>query len=94
MDEHHILHHLDDPLRLLKWTIDEALIMILPILLLGVGLGEILLGSIVGFGGFSGLRFLKKRFGKKILRPLLYWYLPSHSKFKSFPKSHIREFIG
>ena len=26
-DQHLILHHLDDPLRLLKWTVDEAAII-------------------------------------------------------------------
>jgi hypothetical protein len=29
-DNHIILHHLDDPLRILKWTVDEAAILILP----------------------------------------------------------------
>ena len=94
MDKHRLLHHLDDPLRILKWTIDEAFALIVPSLVLGVGFGRPFTAIIVGLGSYWLLRELKKRFGKKVLQPLLYWYFPPTKRFKKLPLSYIREYFG
>ncbi len=93
-DQHLILHHLDDPLRLLKWTVDEAGIIIAP-LFLGIGVEHPFLGLIVAAGGYWGLVTLKKRFGLSTLRHAFYWYLPKNAKKLShMPPSYIREYMG
>lgn len=93
-DQHIILHHLDDPLRIFKWTVDEALCLILPPFI-GLGLEQPLLGVSAAGVGFWGLRQIKKRYGLSTLRHALYWYLPHNTrKLKNTPPSYIREYLG
>ena len=93
-DQHLILHHLDDPLRILYWTLDEASVMILPVFG-GLALEKPLLGIIFAGLCFWGLRHIKKRFGLSTLKHALYWYLPHNKrKLPHTPPSCIREYIG
>jgi conjugal transfer pilus assembly protein TraL len=93
-DQHLILHHLDDPLRILHWTIDEAVTIILPTFF-GLGVERPLIGLILAGGGVWGLKSTKKRFGLSTLRHALYWYLPRNKrKLPHTPPSYIREYIG
>jgi conjugal transfer pilus assembly protein TraL len=93
-DHHILLHHLDDPLRILYWTIDEA-VLILLVPYLGLAFNHPLLGILLSGGGFYLLRQLKARFGRRSLKPALYWYFP-HPKRKlpKMPPSYIREYWG
>lgn len=94
LEEHLILHHLDEPLRILYWTVDEALFLIgAPYV--GMAVDQIILGFVVAFIGFYTLRKLKQRFGDGSLKHAMYWYLPpNRSKLKITPASYIREYIG
>jgi conjugal transfer pilus assembly protein TraL len=93
-DQHIILQHLDDPLRFLNWTIDEASAFGLPIFF-GIAVDYPLYGVAVAIISFFGLKSLKKRFGLESLKHALYWHLPrSKKKLPQTPSSHIREYIG
>src|SRR5262245_56932720 len=93
-DQHIILHHLDDPLRILYWTIDEAAIILL-VPYLGLALNHPIVGILLSVGGFYLIRKLKTRFGQRSLKPALYWYLPHNKrKLPHLPASYIREYLG
>lgn len=94
LEQHLILHHLDEPLRILYWTMDEALFLIGGPFI-GLGIHQVCLGLITGLVGFYTLRKLKQRFGDGSLKHAMYWYLPhNRSKLKITPASFIREYIG
>ena len=93
-DQHIILHHLDDPLRILKWTIDEALVILGPTFL-GLATEHPILGLLAAGFGFWVLTRVKKKFGLSTLRHALYWYLPKNNrKLPHTPPSYIREYLS
>lgn len=93
-DQHLILHHLDDPLRLLKWTLDEA-VMILAPTFFGIAIDHPFLGLFCAGSSYWALTHVKKRFGLSTLKHALYWYFPKNSKKLShIPPSYIREYLG
>lgn len=93
-DQHIILHHLDDPLRILHWTLDEASAVLLPAVL-GLMADYPLHGLGVSALCYGSLKKIKKRFGLETLKHAVYWYLPkSHKRLPHTPPSHIREYIG
>lgn len=93
-DTHFLLNYLDQPWRLLFLTVDEVLILAFP-LVLGFWHFEAFWGLAGAGVGFSGARFLKKRFGKGNFPAALYWHLPTSRRHMAlFLPSHVREFIG
>ena len=93
-DQHIILHHLDDPLRFLHWTLDEALTIMVPAFF-GLAIEHPFWGLIGAGGCYGGLITLKKRFGLENLKHALYWYLPKSTKhLPHLPPSYIREYLG
>lgn len=93
-DQHIILHHLDDPLRFLYWTLDEAVAIMGPAFF-GLAVEHPLIG-LIGSGACTwALTTVKKRFGLACLKHALYWYLPkSNNNLPHLPPSYIREYIG
>jgi len=93
-DQHLILHHLDDPLRFLHWTLDEALAVMGPIFL-GLAADYPVQGMIMAGFCYWGLLKLKREFGFDNIKHALYWYFPkSDKKLPNLPHSYMREFIG
>ena len=93
-DTHVILHHLDDPLRVLKWTLDEAAALIVPPFL-SLLIEQLIAGFVLSIISFFVLRKLKKKCQGGALRHALYWYFPHRrSVFKKTPPSYIREYIS
>lgn len=93
-DHHIILHHLDDPLRIFKWTLDEAGI-VLGAPFFGLAIDQPIIGLIFAALGYWGLITLKKRFGISTLKHALYWYFPKNNKkLPHIPASYIREYLG
>ena len=93
-DQHILLHHLDDPLRFLYWTLDEAATIVGPVFF-GLAIEHPFLGLLGSFACYAAVRTVKKRFGLENLKHALYWYLPkSHKHLPSVPPSYIREYIG
>ncbi len=85
-----VMHHLDKPIRLLMWTIDEVVCVLIPVVF-----GFMIDAWFVGF--FSGMLFcyLLRKFKAKVgstggLAQLAYWALPQHK----LPKSNIKEFLS
>lgn len=93
-DQHIILHHLDDPLRFLHWTLDEAASITGPIFF-GFGVDSPTYGLIAAGLCYWSLKTLKKRCGLESLKHAVYWYLPKNqTKLPHTPPSYIREFVG
>jgi len=93
-DQHIILQHLDDPLRFLHWTVDEAIAIVVPIFFC-FAIDHAIYGIFGAGGSFFLLKYIKKKFGLESLKHVLYWFLPkSEKKLPNSPASHIREYIG
>lgn len=94
MDKHMylFLNHLDAPKRYFSLTIDEAFIVILGLSLVILTKQKILI-TLISFGLFSSLRFLKPGKNPKELLVLAYWHLPyAFTQFflTKLPPSHQR----
>ena len=94
MDKNHIPQYLDEPTRIILWTIDELLFFLVPFIILFFGFNQVILGAITGALLVFCLRKLKGEQGHYFLYSLMYWHLPSMVQFKSTPPSHYREFLG
>lgn len=95
MDPRHILlNHLDQPVRFLYFTLDEAA-AILGSFLLGGIINRPLIGLTVGAFIAMILNKLKKFNQDCNITQMFYWYLPtSKHAYKLYIPSHIREFLG
>lgn len=92
-DSNKILHHLDDPNRILIFTIDEAIVLIGGFMV-GLLLSNLLL-MVFSIGACLLIRIFKKRIGVGAYQAFAYWYLPYSKKaYKALPPSHIREWLG
>ena len=93
-DKYAIPRYLDEPKRLILWTVDELTVFLLPLILVYFLSDKLLVGMLVGFVCFFGLKKLKGEHGHSFVRSLAYWHLPTLIRFKKTPPSFIREFIG
>jgi conjugal transfer pilus assembly protein TraL len=93
-DKYYLPKMLDEPFRLYVLTVDELLILVLPILLIGFVLHQIVVGFILGIGGLGLLKKYKGEQGHFYLVHLAYWYLPKIINFKVTPPSYIRQYLG
>jgi type IV conjugative transfer system protein TraL len=93
-EEHRILHHLDDPLRIFYWTLDEALVLLLSPFI-GTAIDCPFLGIAFSIFGTWSLMRLKKIIGGGTLKHAFYWFLPHNKRLYNFtPPSYIKEYIG
>ena len=89
-----LLNHLDDPMRLLIFTIDEVVAFLAPFFL-GYEVQQTLYGFCLGVGCYFVVKYMKKKEMGTNFRQLWYWYLPSKRKmFKYYVPSYFREFQG
>ncbi|MDF3047694.1 MAG: traL [Candidatus Midichloriaceae bacterium] len=94
LESFYIPRTLDEPTRILFWSIDEALIMIAPTGL-GIILGHTLIGMAIGMGCFLGWRKLKGAKQANYILYMAYWWLPECLfKFKKTPASYYRVYVG
>lgn len=94
MDKYYLPKTLDEPFRVYVLTVDELLVLSLPIVLIGFFFTQMLLGFILGLGGLTILKRFKGEQGHCYLIHLAYWYLPDVIKFKYTPPSYIRSYLG
>jgi conjugal transfer pilus assembly protein TraL len=94
MNKNHIPQYLDEPTRIILWTIDELVFFLAPFLILFLGFDQTVLGAITGVVLVLSLRKLKGEQGHYFLYSVMYWHLPAMVRFKSCPPSYYREFIG
>ena len=85
-----ILAHLDRPVRLLFWSIDELIVMMFPFII-GIFTGSFLV-VIAGFVVYRLYRKHKRRYSSKYVKAFLYWYLPC--RFQWMMPSYQRHFVG
>jgi len=83
---------LDEPERWMFWTVDEALIMLIPVIT-GMMTGFLLAGAVIGIGGFVLLRRLKGNGQANLGLYALYWFFPNIFNFRATPLSAIRRFV-
>lgn len=90
METVRVLAHLDRPVRLLFWSLDEIVVMMLPFLI-GIFTASFL---VIGLGVvvYRFYRKNKKRYTPRYIKAILYWYLPS--RFKWMIPSYQRHFVG
>jgi conjugal transfer pilus assembly protein TraL len=94
MDKNHIPQFLDEPARIILWTIDELILFFIPFLILFLVFDCVLTGVATGICLVLGLRKLKGEQGHYFLYSLMYWHLPAVVHFRSTPPSFYREFLG
>lgn len=91
-----LVKHLDEPQRFLSFTLDEAGIALLGLILLVSATHKLLLGLFC-FGLYSGLKYLKQNQGPRYLLILIYWYAPKEigqMLVKNLPASYLRVWVG
>ena len=94
VQRHAIPRRLDDPVRWLFWTVDEAAVLMCPALL-GLTANSFVPGLVAGVGGWLLLRRAKRGGGSNVARFAIHWFLPDFVlRLKATPPSHLRRFVG
>jgi conjugal transfer pilus assembly protein TraL len=94
MDKYTIPRSLDEPFKIMLWTLDELCVLFIPFLILMFFFNSPITGLIVGALLLFILKKLKGEQGHFFLHHLLYWYLPPLFYFKKTPPSYRREWIA
>ncbi|MFN7097091.1 MAG: type IV conjugative transfer system protein TraL [Gammaproteobacteria bacterium] len=90
----YIPQYLDEPERILLWTVDEALAFIVPFMV-GLLVGYQTTGLVLGAISMIAIKKFKSHQGQAHYRRWLYWYFPSRlANVKATPPSEIREYLG
>lgn len=94
-DIHKIFHTLDNPKRILFWTLNEVLLVFL-FFLLGIVFNMLIF--LLVFPINAVYRRLKRKFPKSSFRHKLYWHVPhvifiKSGRLKNLPPSYIRDLI-
>lgn len=94
MDKYHIPQHLDEPFKIIIWTIDEFLLFVVPFFSFLLIFNNPVIGVILGVSMVYFLKRFKGEEGHYYLIHLAYWYLPPVIPFKTIPPSYARELLG
>jgi conjugal transfer pilus assembly protein TraL len=94
MNPYHIPQYLDEPFKIMLWTIDEFLLFLVPFLLLMFVFGSPLWGLMVGALCMYAVRKIKGEQGHYFIFNVMYWYLPEIIQFKATPPSYLRQLLG
>lgn len=94
MSPYHIPQYLDEPFKLMLWTIDEFLLFLIPFLTLMFIFGSPLWGGLVGGLCMYIVRKIKGEQGHYFIFNVMYWHLPSVIQFKCTPPSYLRHLLG
>lgn len=94
MSPYHIPQYLDEPFKIILWTIDEFLLFLIPFLVLMFVFGSPLWGIMVGAVGMVIVRRIKGEQGHYFIFNVMYWYLPALIQFKATPPSYLRQLLG
>ena len=94
MNKYHVPQYLDEPFKIMLWTIDEFLIFLIPFMILMLVFNSPIFGMIVGLIFMMGIRKIKGEQGHYFIYNLMYWYLPTMFRFKRTPASYLRHFLG
>jgi len=95
-NNYHICRHLDEPYRLIIFTIDEA-IGLFGLSLFGFFTNYFLWGMIAGLVWVGAMKQLKRGKGAWFFFQVMYWFLPSaitRSMFRGFADSADRHLLS
>ena len=94
INNHIILSHLDAPMRILFWPVEQVVACVCP-LMLGVALDYFELGIFFSVITSLGFKTFKEKFGKGKFRAIWYWNFPTAKKRveRGLPPSYVREWI-
>lgn len=84
---------LDEPPRLLFFTLDEALGFFLPFIL-GMVMGSPVLGFLLGGALVYGFKHMKGQEGRGFVARWLYWHLPALIPFRLMPPAAFKDYRG
>ena len=92
--KYRIPQYLDNPMKIILWTLDELLLFLIPFLVLMLAFGSPITGLVVGGLSMMGMKWVKGSQGHYFIYNLMYWYLPPVFLMSKTPPSHIRAYIG
>lgn len=91
---HYLLNHLDKPVRIFFFTVDELLIAIGP-LFIGLFFGWAKTGLLTSLFGYFCVQQIKKKFAGSSFLEANYWFLPTSPKsWHVLVPSYIREYVS
>jgi len=93
-ERYHIPRHLNEPMRILIFTVDEFASLTLPLLLSFIVLQQLWGGLILGSLLMMLIRKLKGQQGHYFLWQWLYWHCSALVFLRSTPPSYQRDFLG
>ena len=94
MSGSNIPQHLDEPERMILFTLDEFIVICM-ISVSGLLIDKLLEGIVAAFLFYYFYLKLKAGFSPSYFKRKIYWYFPSSMlQLKRSPDSLIREFIG
>ena len=93
MDKYYIPKHLDAPMKILFFTLDEFILSVIPCAIF-IFLGLPVLAVIFFALTLIGIKKLKGEQGLSYLTALAYWFLPKFTYFYVVPPSHQRFYLG
>jgi conjugal transfer pilus assembly protein TraL len=93
MDKYYMPRFLDQPYKMVFFTIDEAIILLFSVIG-GLYIGKLIAGILLASGLIFIIKKLKGKEGHYFIYHLAYWYLPEIIKLRSTPPSYLREILG
>ena len=93
-DFDYVPQYLDEPFRLILWTVDELFILFIPVLLGLFFWNSPLWGLTIGSLLLLFIKKLKAEQGHFFIYGFIYWYLPSLIHLKKTVPSHQRLWLG
>jgi conjugal transfer pilus assembly protein TraL len=93
VEAYYIPRYLDDPERWLFWSMDEAIMIIAP-LIFGIYMGNLLISLVASFILYTSWRKIKGTEQANLAVYAFYWFFPKALTRLASPPSYIRSYIG
>ncbi len=94
LEKFYIPRHLDDAPKFLFWSVDEAMIILIPIFF-GIMINMTILAILLSTVLFKSWKKVKGFGGRGIIQMILYWYYPkSLLDLKYTPDASIKHYIS
>ena len=94
MDKYSIPQYIDEPMKILIWTLDVVIAFIVPVGIAIFFFNQPIIGALFSCVIVYGLKKIKGEQGHYFIFNVMYWYLPDTGVLKATPPSNVRELIG
>ena len=94
MDKYYIPRYLDEPFKIFLLSLDELVLLVVPILSGLFLFSAPIIGLVIGSSLVLLLKTIKGSEGHYFIYHLGYWFLPPLIQFRSTPPSYMREIVG